>query len=76
MILGEMGLLKGREAVCYPGFEDKLIGASLSDKRVVADEKILTAAGMGAALEFGLLIVSILKGKDVADDLRRAVIAN
>ena len=76
MILGEMGLLEGREAICYPGFEDKLIGAKLSDKRVVADGKILTAAGMGAALDFGLLIVSILKGKDAADDLRRAVIAD
>lgn len=76
MILGQMGLLCGREAICYPGFEDKLTGATISEKRVVADGKILTAAGMGVALEFGLLIISILKGRDVADDLRRAIIAD
>ena len=76
MILGEMGLLKGKEAICYPGFEDKLIGAKISDKTVVLDGKIATAAGMGVALEFGLLAVSILCGEDAAKDLRSAVIAD
>ncbi|MBE6597022.1 MAG: DJ-1/PfpI family protein [Ruminococcaceae bacterium] len=76
MILGELGLLQGKEAICYPGFEDKLRGAYLSDKRTVADGKILTAAGMGVALDFGLLIVSILKGEDKAKELRSAVIAD
>ena len=76
MILGELGLLRGKEAICYPGFEDKLIGAKISDSRVVADGKILTAAGMGVALDFGLLIVKMLKGEKAADELRRAVIAD
>ena len=76
MILGELGLLKGKEAICYPGFEDKLIGAKISDSRVVADGNILTAAGMGAALDFGLLIVKIFKGETAAEELRRAIIAD
>ena len=76
MILGELGLLEGKEAICYPGFEDKLKGAAVSQKRVVTDGKILTAAGMGAALDFGLEIVKLLKGKTAAEDLRRAVIAD
>lgn len=76
MILGEMGLLKGKEAICYPGFEDKLIGAKISEKTVVLDGKIATAKGMGVALEFGLLAVSILCGEDTAKDLRSAVIAD
>lgn len=76
MILGQMGLLDGRRATCYPGFEDKLRGASVSPEKVVADGKILTAKGMGAALDFGLLIVEVLKGKQKADELRRSVIAD
>lgn len=76
MILGEMGLLKGRRATCYPGFEDKLTGASVSSEKVVADGKILTAKGMGAALEFALLIVEVLKGKEKANEIRHSVIAD
>ena len=76
MILGQMGLLNGRRATCYPGFEDKLTGASVSPDKVVADGRILTAKGMGAALDFGLCIVEILKGKETADKLRRSVIAD
>ena len=75
MILGEMGLLRGKEAICYPGFEDKLIGAKISEDTVVLDGKIATAKGMGVALEFGLLAVSLLCGESVAKDLRCAVIA-
>lgn len=75
-ILGDMGILDGKEAVCYPGFEDRLTGAKISDKRVVLDGKIITAAGMGVALDMGLLIVEILCGKEAASDLRRAVIAD
>ena len=75
MILGELGLLKGKKAICYPGFEDKLVGAEISEKKTVADGNILTAAGMGVALDFALLIVEILKGSKCADDLRASVIA-
>ncbi len=75
-ILGDMGLLAGKEAVCYPGFEDRLVGATVSDKHVVLDGKILTAAGMGAALDMGLTIVEIFCGAKAAADLRHAVIAD
>ena len=76
MILGEMGLLDGKEAICYPGFEEKLLGARISEKCVVLDGKIATAKGMGVALEFGLLAVSLLCGEDTAKDLCKAVIAD
>ena len=76
MILGELGLLCGKEAVCYPGFEDKLLGAKISDKRTVRDGRIFTAKGMGAALDFGLMIVEELCGKESADSLRHSVIAD
>ena len=75
-ILGDMGLLTAKEATCYPGFEDRLCGAVLSEKKVVRDGRILTAAGMGVALEFGLLIVETLCGTKKATELRHAVIAD
>ena len=76
MVLGHRGLLAGKEAICYPGFEDQLTGANISSKRVVRDGSIITAAGMGVALEFGLALVEALKGQDAAKELRRAVIAD
>ena len=75
-ILGDMGLLEGKQAVCYPGFEKRLTGATVPDKKVVLDGKVLTAKGMGAALEMGLEIVRIYRGEDTAKDLAHAVIAD
>lgn len=75
-ILGDMGILRGKEAICYPGFEDRLTGAAISDKKVVLDGKVLTAAGMGAALDMGLCIVEIFRGKEYSNSLRKAVIAD
>ena len=75
-ILGDMGLLNGKDAVCYPGFEERLVGAKISDARVCLDGKILTAKGMGAALDMGLCIVEIFCGADKAKELRHAVIAD
>ena len=75
-ILGDMGLLNGKEAICYPGFEERLTGAVISGKRVVQDGTIITAAGMGVATEMGLLLVSLLCGKTKAEELRNAVLAD
>lgn len=75
-ILGERGLLVGKEAICYPGFEDKLVGAKISDKKVVVDGKIITAAGMGVAVDFGLSLVSLLCSDVKALELRSAIIAD
>ena len=76
MVLGHRGLLAGKEAICYPGFEAELTDAKISSKRVVRDGSIITAAGMGVALEFGLELVAALKGREVAESLRRTVLAD
>ena len=75
-ILGDMGILNGKKAVCYPGFESRLTGATISTDKVVLDGKVLTAAGMGVALDMGLKIVEIFCGKEKASTLRHAVIAD
>lgn len=76
MVLGKRGLLKGRRAICYPGFEKFLDGAILSNHHVVRDGKVVTAVGMGAALHFGLELVAMLRGDIAAEELRAAVIAD
>ncbi len=74
MILGKRGILKGKNATCFPGFEEYLEGAKVGG-RVVKDGQVITAVGMGAALEFGIEIVAALKGKEAADKLFAAVLA-
>lgn len=75
MILGRAGLLCGREAICYPGFEKYLTGAVISEKSVVADGNIITAKGMGVALEFALELTKALYGKEKAEEIASSVMA-
>lgn len=72
-ILGKKGLLDGKEAICFPGFEKYLIGAKLSDKKVVTDGIYTTAAGAGVAVQFGLELVRVLKGKEESDAIKAAI---
>ena len=72
-ILGEKRILNGCEAICFPGFEDSLSGAKISGKSVVRDGNIITAKGMGVALEFGLELVSVFCGDEKAIELRASV---
>ena len=74
MVLGNRGILDGKEAICFPGFEKYLTGATVSEKKVVLDGKVLTAAGMGVSHDFGLAIVEIFKGKETADKLGATVL--
>ncbi|MBQ8528779.1 MAG: DJ-1/PfpI family protein [Clostridia bacterium] len=66
LVLGKRGLLKGKRATCYPGFEGLLLGASLSQSSVVTDGNITTAKGMGVALEFSKELVRIATNKETA----------
>ena len=58
-VLGMNGLLKGRKATCYPGFEDKLLGANVTGEAVVQDGKFITGKGMGVAIPFALKLLSV-----------------
>ena len=78
MILGKRGELKGKDAVCYPGFEEYLEGAKLHPREitVATHGKTVTARGMGVATEFGFALVALLCGEEKANELRAAVIAD
>lgn len=68
-ILGRLGLLNGRKATCFPGFEEELKGAHVIEKSVVFDGNIITAKGAGCASEFGFELVRRLKGENVSKEL-------
>ncbi len=73
MILGKLGLLVGKKATCFPGFEEYLAGAIVTGQKVAVDGKIITAKGMGAGIEFGLAIVAALKDEATANELAKAI---
>ncbi len=72
-ILGELGILNGAEAICYPGFEDKLEGATISEKPVVKSGRIITGKGPGVAMDFALAIVEDQAGAEIAAELRKGM---
>lgn len=74
VILGQMGLLKGREATCYPGMESMMAGAKPSDRRVVVDEKFVLGAGPALALKWSLAILAQTVGKEKADSVAAAML--
>ncbi len=76
LVLGKRGYLEGKRAVCYPGFEELLTGATIAEgETVVRDGNIITAKGMGVALEFGLELVRALKDDETAARIKASVFA-
>lgn len=73
-ILGHKGVLEGRKAVCYPGFENDLLGANAGPEGVVTDGIFTTARGAGVAVDFGLELIRILCGEEVSCKIRAAII--
>lgn len=72
-ILGHAGILEGKKAVCFPGFEAQLKGADVTDSFVEEDGKLITAKGPGCAIEFGLKIAEKFVGRAKADAIRMSL---
>lgn len=72
-VFGELGLLKGKKATCYPGWEASLEGAIVTGEGVVTDGTITTAKGLGYALDLGLELVSLLINENAAQQIQRAI---
>ena len=75
-ILGKKGLLEGKTAVCYPGFETALTGAAIGSEGVVQDGKFITARGAGVAVDFGLRLIQVLCGEKTAAEIRASIICD
>ena len=74
-LLGRLGILKGKEATCYPSFEVLLDGATFVDKRVAVSQNIITGKGPGCTKEFALKIVETLLGQEKMSEVAEALIA-
>ncbi len=68
-VLGELDILQGKQATCYPGYEKCLRGAEFLNQPVVVSQNVITGNGAGAAVKFAFKIVAQLKGQRVADFL-------
>ena len=75
-MLGDLGFLKGKKAVCYPGFESRLTGAEVLAVPVVTDGHITTSRGMGTAIAFALELTKRLKDEETAKQVGRSILYN
>lgn len=72
-VLGRLGLLQGKEAVCYPGFERELIGRVPSTRFVCTDGNVITAQGAGCVFPFSHALITALKDGEAADRVMRDI---
>lgn len=73
-ILGDLGLLVGRQATCFPDFESHLPAGTLTGRRtVVVDGNIITASGMGQALPFALAVLGDIAGEQAVAKVRDSI---
>lgn len=74
MILGQLGILHGKEATTYPSFEPHLEGYIATEQSVVVAGNVITARSAGVTIPFALSIIAHLVGQEVADEVRSAII--
>lgn len=72
-ILGELGITKNVEVICYPGFEEKLTGGIISTKNTVTDKNVTTSKAAGTAMDFAFEIIRVLKGVSVAAKVKNSI---
>ena len=73
-VLGGLGLLKGKTAVCYPGFEDKLQGAEVKESPAEVSGYITTSRGVWTAIPFALALIAQLKDQETADEIGKSIV--
>ena len=73
-VLGKLGILNGKNATSYPGFEDELKGADVTVNAVEVAGNVVTSRGMGTAIPFALALIELLIDKETADGIKHAII--
>lgn len=73
-VFGDLGILQGRKAVSYPSMEEGLTGAEVCYDGVVTDGHITTSRGMGTAMDFGLRLIEILRGKEESEKIAAQIV--
>lgn len=72
-VIGKMGLLSGKKATCFPGFEEFLRGARIVPEKAVIDGNFITGKGAGAAAEFSFLMAEVLSDKETAEKIKKSM---
>ena len=72
-VLGNLGLLQGKVATCYPGMEDTL-GCQASAEKVVCCDQFITSRGAGTAIDFALALVARAVSPKAAEELRKGIV--
>ena len=73
MVLGGIGLLKGKRATCYPGFEKYLGGAEYTNELYTRDGNIITGEGPAATLPYAYCLLETLTDKNTADEIAQGM---
>lgn len=74
VVLAPLGILDGKNAICYPGFEKMMTNVKLDYKPVVTDGTLITANGPAAAMQFALSIVANTLGDDKAREIAEGLL--
>lgn len=74
LVLGTNHILEGKNACCYPGFEEELLGATTNENPVTHDGNTITSRGLGTAIAFAAEIISTLRDKETADQVLESII--
>ena len=67
-VLGQLGILEGKQATCYPGFE-KYLGESYVGGLVVESKNVITAKGPGLSSDFAFCLIERLASSEIADQV-------
>lgn len=72
LLCGAAGLLRGKRATTHWTAMEVLpyFGAIPSDERVVVDGRLITAGGVTSGIDGSLVIVSLLRGESVAQEVQ------
>lgn len=73
-VLGKYGMLKGRKATSYPGFEEQLEGAEYTLEPVAVSDFVITSRGLGTAIDFALALITVLVSEEKANEISRSII--
>lgn len=72
-VLGELGVLEGRRATCFPGFEKAFPEGAYTGDKVTVDGNIITASGMASSLPFALEILKALAGDKAVEKVAEGI---
>lgn len=74
LVYGRRGLLNGKKATCYPGFEQYLEGAECTGAMVQVADNFILGKGPAAAAEFGFTILEKFAGAEKVLEVKQGML--